>query len=144
MKNKLMLVLIFFIFLFSIVTVSAIDNTNDTCINNADVLSVNNGETIYNDIYSVYQDQNDSILTENEEIILSENEHDALNDLNSSKNIDFNNLTVDENQLSSFEYLYYLISSTVDTLDLENDFAFNETTDKEFIDGIEIYKDYIQ
>ena len=398
MKNKLMLVLIFFIFLFSIVTVSAIDDTNDTSVNNGDILSVNNGETIYDDMYSVSQDENDSILTENEEIKLSENEHEALKDLNSShygywtwskeiscinftdlskngvtdillnyyalerynesfvksfildageygikthiwaqifyegswvrpidragnvnyaffdnktaeleyyagiegvagihydyirfsgserydntawqnpggkeaityfikqsseairkinpniiisaalmpeismleevygvdysevtkyfdvvmpmayrgnfnedsawvynvtkyfvdnsqgsvvwtglqayvdddhmdnclplvqlnndtinaldagakgvmifktnssKNIDFNNLTVDENQLSSFEYLYYLLSSTVDTLDLENDFAFNETTDNEFIDGIEIYKDDI-
>ena len=84
MKNKLMLVLIFFIFLFSIVTVSAIDDTNDTSVNNGDILSVNNGETIYDDMYSVSQDENDSILTENEEIKLSENEHEALKDLNSS------------------------------------------------------------
>ena len=61
MKNKLMLVLIFFIFLFSIVTVSAIDDTNDTSVNNGDILSVNNGETIYDDMYSVSQDENDSI-----------------------------------------------------------------------------------
>ena len=53
--------------------------------------------------------------------------------------IDFNNLTVDENQLNSFEYLYYLTSSTYGTLNLERDYVFNESIDNAFINGIEIY-----
>ena len=85
MKNKLILVLICFIFLFSIVAVSAIEDTNDTTVNNVDILSVNNGETVYNnDTFFISQDEDDSLLTENEEYKLSENENLALNDLNSS------------------------------------------------------------
>ena len=60
--------------------------------------------------------------------------------VNCCENIDFNNLTVDENQYSSFEYLYYKTSSAIGTLNLENDFAFNETTDNEFINGVNVYQ----
>lgn len=58
--------------------------------------------------------------------------------INNCPNMDFNNLTVDENKLTSFEYLYYKISSASETLDLENDFIFNETTDNAFVNGVKI------
>lgn len=58
--------------------------------------------------------------------------------INRCENVDFNNLSVDEKQLESFEYLNYKTSSTYKTLNLENDFAFDESTDAEFIGGISI------
>lgn len=60
--------------------------------------------------------------------------------INCCENIDFINLSIDENQLNSFKYLYYKTSSAYKTLNLENDFAYNESTDKELIDGIKIYR----
>ena len=59
--------------------------------------------------------------------------------INCSKNLDFNNLTVDESQYTSFEYLNYKTSSTYNHLDLENDFVFNETTDMDFTDGANVF-----
>ena len=58
--------------------------------------------------------------------------------INCCENIDFTDLSVDEKQLESFEYLNYKTSSTYKTLNLENDFAFDESTDAKFIGGISI------
>ncbi len=55
-----------------------------------------------------------------------------------SPNIDFNNLTVDENELKSFSFLNYKIESAKYELNLSYDFVFDDKYDSAFVDGIPI------
>ena len=55
-----------------------------------------------------------------------------------SPNIDFTNLTVDENELKSFSFLNYKIESAEYELNLSSDFAFDNKYDAAFVDGIPI------
>ena len=57
-----------------------------------------------------------------------------------SENINFTDLTVDENELKSFKFLNYKIQSAVDELVLQNDYMYNETYDWDFMNGIVIDK----
>lgn len=59
---------------------------------------------------------------------------------NITHDIDFNNLTVDEEELSSFSYLNYLISSGKVPTELKRDITFSEKYDADFVDGILILK----
>ena len=52
--------------------------------------------------------------------------------------IDFNNLTVDEDEFKSFSFLNYKIEVVESELNLSYDFAFDEKYDSAFVDGIPI------
>ena len=47
----------------------------------------------------------------------------------------------DDNQVNSFKDLYYMTSAANETLNLENDFIFNENTDSQFKNGINLNRD---
>lgn len=55
-----------------------------------------------------------------------------------SPNIDFTNLTVDENELKSFSFLNYKIESAEYELNLSYDFVFDDKYDSAFVGGIPI------
>ena len=57
-----------------------------------------------------------------------------------SGNIDFNNLSVCEAELDSFKNLNYVISTSRNNVILDRDFAFNETYDGAFKDGIPLLR----
>lgn len=134
MRCKLMF-LIFIIFLYSIAAVCAIDD-------NEEGLSVNT-EEIYNNYSSISEDENDFILSENNNALLNDDNATYLGagDMEDMDSTDLSNYN--ENPLHSFEYLNDKISSTYGTLDLENDFAFNESIDVNYTDGIGIFNDNI-
>ncbi|MBR5954891.1 MAG: hypothetical protein IK021_05755, partial [Methanobrevibacter sp.] len=107
MKSKIIIVSILIIFLFSIVAVSAIDDTNDTIVNNENILSVNNDEKAYDSfLSSVNEDENESIITENESII-TENEENVLSE--NEENVLSEN---EENVLSENEENVFDLNST--------------------------------
>lgn len=54
--------------------------------------------------------------------------------------IDFNDLSIDEEELKSFSYLNYWISNAKLPLTLDRDITFNDTFDSRFINGIRILK----
>lgn len=75
MKSKLIILLIMLIFLFSIVSVSATDDINDTILNNDERLSLENDEAIYaNDTHLISDDENESFLSESDIPALKESD----------------------------------------------------------------------
>lgn len=55
-----------------------------------------------------------------------------------SHNIDFTNLTVDEDEFNSFQFLNYKIEAAEFEFNLSHDFGFDEKYDSAFVDGIVI------
>lgn len=108
------------------------------------------GSTVWTGLQGYVDDDNPNKLLPEVQIAIDANtaldagaEGVIIFKVNRCENIDFNNLTVDENQLKTFEYLNYKTASTYKTLKLENDFAFDESEDAKFIDGIRIFKNNI-
>ena len=64
MKYKIIILLILIIFSFSVSSVSAMDDTNDTVVSDDNLLSVNDLELQSNDTYSVSEENNDNVICE--------------------------------------------------------------------------------